>query len=442
MCSRLLTDVTYHESSGAGWPMTSGAGRAILRRMARRSKVHTTLYTGQFAATYVAVLVTQFPVDRVTWRGPNPRVLVVTNNGNVWSARAFEWHGEPYWGMRLRAHLRDALGIDLPERLPAPSLAQVQPEWRLPIDWARRTATELDKDYATEAARSAEAVALPRARGNGDILYTGFSRYAKRSAHTLDALHAIVDEAAAHCAAVWGWDCGRLEVKFHGEGIAFGLAYDPGSGATRGVRQISLHVHLLAAYDAATVRRVVLHEFCHHWREERWPRDRRSRVVPAILREPHDDRFCDELARVDPLIDPRDRKACRYFDEPQDPSIVAAMAPTRPARAEPTWSPAVGFLTLDRYANGAWRIAWSPHPGSGQKWPRWVIHANDTGLLGLLKRFAPTSWRAVQVQAPGWPRLDPVPQNLREMVDFFVLNYPRLLRETALYLNDAQKISP
>lgn len=123
--------------------------------------------------------------------------------------------------------------------------------------------------------------------------------------HSLDDIHGVVQAALTDARTTWNWRPKDLRIyAFGGTSRVMGRAYNPGQGDHR----VSLNRKLLNNYDLAGIARVVIHELCHHYREERWPRNPRVFKTQGA----HDSRFCSELAKIDPLVNENN---CEVFDD-------------------------------------------------------------------------------------------------------------------------------
>ncbi len=312
-------------------------------------------------------------------------VLTVTNDGENWVA---------------------FLGVLEDERVPQPegkpdyrgSIGKLEPEFRMPLQWARKTVKNPYTKYSTLAAKIGATETLPyespATKDLGSASYTGFDKYKKRSAHSLESLHRAVNAAVLQARKSWGWDCAGLEVKFHEHWSSRGLAYMPGTGAQTGIRKISLGVELLEEYDLNAIARVVIHELCHHYREEKWPR-----TAKALGIDPHDDLFCRALAEADP--ESKDKKTCTFFTEAQDPALTAVKNTRLESRGiQPVWSPDAGRFELYRLKSGELRLEWKPI-GLEFNWSRWVRPVNQGNVIDILKRFGYVDWNSVRVDTVG-----------------------------------------
>ena len=391
-------------------------------RPRRAGKSNTVCY--QVGPVYGAII--ELPYDPDANEGEHYRSILVTNNGVVWSAEVMYGTG------RVALAKATRLAGGTPIRLIKYSLEKAPLEWRLPIKWAKRTATEPGKAYVIDAAQTSSSEALARVEGAGDIVYIGFETVSARSAHTLEALHAVVDLALLECERMWRWNAGTVEVSFHTDSNAMGLAYNPGSGTKTGKRRISLLVKLLELYNEDSIARVVWHEFAHHYREETWPRDR------LLFSDGHDQKFCEVLAAVDPMVNPSKRESYEIFTEAVDASVVA-VTEKKLGDKVPVWSPDLGILVVSKYADSSFRLEWAPRNGV-KKWKRWVHHVNNESLLEVARRFAVADWSRVEVSVADktFSRLTVLPTNLGKLLAVFVKMFPQHLKFVIQYLNDVR----
>lgn len=369
----------------------------------------------QEGQTYVACVYGEYV------RGSGFEGIVVTNDGVTWGAE----------------RVADLVTVkrSLPGQLHSKrrtNTARMPPEWRLPVEWARRATKGQSGVRLTRAAKLAEATVLPAIVGPGPASYAGFEVYQKRSAHSLAEIHALVDRGLAEALRVWGWDGSGMEVKFHDDERSFGLAYD--CGGNSGVRRISLNAKLLESYDADSVYRTIVHEFCHHYREEKWPRR-----VGGRYYEMHDTKFCEALALIDPTVI-GSREKCAEFVDVVDPTLAARAQQRRVELGrEPTWTPAAGFILMDRYADGKRRLSWQPRDGF--KWPRWARHATVEDILDLAKHFAITEWHRVEVRTDEWRSPYKQPTQLWEMLGYFVYAFPQSTKGLKAFMESAAGVT-
>lgn len=195
----------------------------------------------------------------------------------------------------------------------------------------------------------------------GTIRYDGWAPLAKRSAHTLDALHRSVDDAVRKARAAWGWAAEGLVVSFHSGRRALGLAYAPGAKD----RRISLNEVLLEKYNLDSIHRTVLHELCHHAREELHPRVRLRRGRGKIAQlDAHDAKFCEMLGQVDPAV-AGNQQQCQFFTEEEDVSAAAASAAAKGV----AYTAASGSLEIAMRRKGKWLYGyyiWHPNKGRAE----------------------------------------------------------------------------
>jgi len=329
--------------------------------------------------------------------------IVVTSDRVHWRAvRVEDWELREY----LPASVRPAVGAARGMSWLNPTLTAD----RLMIAWAIKVTEKPTTLYSIDAVKEVAARTmhygqplLDQDESNG-VTYNGFETIAKRSAHTLEALHKTIVGAALDCHRAWGWRPRSLDVGFHQTSRAMGLAYAPGNDPT--THKISLHVRMLETYDLHTVWRVLVHEFCHHYREEKW--SRRGRKLTAA--QSHDQLFCNALRQIDTAAS--DAQTCRWFINVEDPALAAARKERVIARATrapravprtnpPVWSPDAGYLTLYTLKSRKFRIEWKPRPGF--HWTKYVKSISARDLGALVAHFGPGDWDRVEVQTA--PRL-------------------------------------
>jgi len=269
------------------------------------------------------------------------------------------------------------------------------PADRLMVEWALRIVEWPDDVYSIDAVKEVSArtlryghATLDQDEGNG-VTYNGFETIAKRSAHTLDALHATIVKAALECHRIWGWRPRGLDVSFHKTSKAMGLAFAPGHEPMR--HRISLHLRMLETYDLHTIWRVLVHEFCHHYREEKWPR--RGHITAARF---HDQRFCEALRAVDSGAS--DAETCRWFINVEDPALAVAKKERIAARGTPpVWSVDAGYLLVYRLKSGKLRMQWKPR-GLEFNWTKYVRAVGRQEIGDILTHFGPVDWARVEVK--------------------------------------------
>jgi hypothetical protein len=300
------------------------------------------------------------------------------------------------------------------------SITDLEPTLAGLLRWATKATAGGGEMHRVPAMMQADHHRFARPGGAGDVRYEGFDRYRRRwsTGWTLETLHGLVAGGLDDCESTWGWSCPRL-VVLCSDGGHLGLAYRSGTGKETGVRRIALSVRLLDGYGPAGVRRVVLHELCHHWREEAFPKGR----------DDHDTVFCRELARVDPATDPHGD--CHALDEEHDATLVAAVKQRKEARIRPpVWRPEAGTLRLYGLRDYSLRIAWEPGPG--YRWTRWAKPPSAPVLVELAGRFTPEERSRVQVRLDhGAPVSlaagDSDTTDLQTLLRWMVRHYPRLM---------------
>ena len=397
------------------------------------------LFIWREGSAYCALVVEVAPGAKYDGRRTELLCIYVANNGESWVAASYTAFG---WPGRFDASVAQGLADLTPDSKqpvglqPFKSIRRSQPEYRLPVEWARRALRTSGRVATTKAAATVATEYLHRSGSDEIISYTGFARLARASKHTLADLHREIDAAVAHCDSVWGWKCSGLEVKFHDAGLALGLAYAPGSGPRSMVRKVSLAAKLVERYDLPSIRRVVIHELCHHYREEAFPR-----VTSSPWARPHDAKFCELLAVADPVVrdDPR---SCEGFYEESDPAVVSATEAAKFAtRGAPVWSPEAGVLVVTQQKTLRFFVSWRPSPAASKAWTPARRPVNDNSVLALLKAFPPEQWRSVRVECVGDGLEGHVDRSLPG--DLFALavavggRYANVMKRTNAYLKDA-----
>ncbi len=130
------------------------------------------------------------------------------------------------------------------------------------------------------------------------------------SAHSLEDVESIILRALAEFNSRWSYLPPNLYVSFvkmaaMGRTVLAAGPDDP--------HLIELNKRLVQAYDANSIRRVMLHELSHCMRHQV------SNFV--VLDEPHDPRFCSILEGVDPLV-AGSKKKCKFFTDDVDESVA------------------------------------------------------------------------------------------------------------------------
>jgi len=326
-------------------------------------------------------------------------ILSVTSNGKVWSYAVRSMiapetisigvhEGKRSYGIKFSGNYlpRDSKYTAIR------SLSSLTSEYRAPLEWAKKdisrraklpasdpNALQLLVAYDTPAPENA---VIKLAGPFGPITYSGYGK--KVGHYTMEQIHQICSKGVADGSAVWTWrSAGNpvwkpsfLEIMLHSGKAALGLAYAPGTGKTTNKRTISLNKKLFELYDAHSIWRVVVHEICHHYRDEVFARNevepqeqaallqaikadmttsRRSGIWWHNVLSTHDATFVRELGRVDSKI--KDNAISGLlFTEYADPSLVAEVAAKKAARLaakKPVqMDVAKGRLYVDRMKRG------------------------------------------------------------------------------------------
>lgn len=271
---------------------------------------------------------------------------------------------------------------------------------KMPVEAQALLAWLIDLKLETQPIGTKRAMPRPEMQavvsdtiGRTTIVYQGYAK--KVGEYTLAKIRAIVTKAVELCLRVWGWAPETIRFALHTSGRSMGLAYMPGVLDSTKTRRVSLNRILFQQYDAAAIHRVIVHELCHHYREEAFPRP-----ISAI-RDGHDARFCEQLQRVDAIV-ATNPKQCKFFEEQADPTILAAAAEKREAGV--VWSPDAGMIVMSRLKSGEVKFAWeSERKGA---WKPLKQRLTDTEFLALLQRFSPTQWNDVRVVGFWRPGID------------------------------------
>lgn len=170
--------------------------------------------------------------------------------------------------------------------------------------------------------------------------------------------------------STWGWYPPALHLTAHDSKTVAGLAYRPGKAHNNDPRTISLSKMCVEVFTDDGFSHIILHELCHHYREETWPRAR------GVFDDAHDTRFCDELLRVAPGAD-----SCTSVILSKVLSEDRAQA----LESDVDWSPGAGTMVFDIDSKRALRFVWIPKK-RGQ-WKQQVRFVYDEALAELLERF-------------------------------------------------------
>jgi hypothetical protein len=352
----------------------------------------------------------------------NKVVLQATTNGKTWSYAlrpAFSaTPGNLNW-ISHRAYVAESLRGSFRAHH---NRANLENPYRDLVEWAVKDMARRARLPAGDAGalqigvayeREAPAEVGRKLQGPcGPITYTGYD--ARTGRYDIEDIHDIVVRAINACLPVWAWQGDRgpwkpsnLEVMLHGGKQAMGLAFAPGTGPTRNKRTISLNDILFRFYDDESIWRVIVHELCHHYRDEVFaPRDtdlatserlrlsisahvaKGSHIRQDTLNT-HDSVFVRELARVDTKVD-ADPYAGICFNEYADPSLVAdakAAAEAKAAKraAAVDWRPEAGRLWINRLKGGHFVVYWISLAEGGFKYKVGIL--NNTLIHQLIAKL-------------------------------------------------------
>ncbi len=325
-------------------------------------------------------------MDKVrTWSGPRGfgvvldlgrmLTIVAASNGKRWTAvrtrRPAIWIKR--WARGAKLYNRDG---------------KMHVRYATLAEWAGQWTTHPDRVAQSQChyPRNVKILALAgKARGLGSVFYVSFPA---DSAHTLAALHREISARVATGHRVWKWKPVDLQVSFMGDGRAMGMAYIPRYPRKGEPQTIALNSRLLARYALESVGRTVIHELCHHYREERFLR--------PTVKNWHDAVFCRELAKADPIV-AKTPVECEFFMDVE--------APNTRGGAKPVWKVSAGHLLVQIASVGTTFVWESDKPGT---WHADERTFNDVELLAFLKRFPSSAWPKIRVKYAGkrWPAND------------------------------------
>jgi len=198
------------------------------------------------------------------------------------------------------------------------------------------------------------------------VTYEGYTNRLLKT-HSFSVVTKLIEQARVLVKESWSWEPNDLRVLTHNQGKAMGIAYAPG----KGIHRISLHTKLLNEYDEMSIFRVIIHELCHHYREEKWPRE-------LTMANAHDERFCEALTIVDPLVKDNP-KECTYFtDEQWEGSSVVQKK--KEALSASRYEPGRGTFVLRLLKSGHLRLDWV-----GEDFNKRGIKVSERELKALTK---------------------------------------------------------
>lgn len=139
----------------------------------------------------------------------------------------------------------------------------------------------------------------------GFFLY-GWRRSSEMSVHLLPNVEFAIASAVADFYKKWKYVPPNLSVRFVHMGAMGRTLLVP---SPESVHWVLLNRRLLEAYTLEAIRRVMLHELSHCLRHHQ--------AGYQLLDEPHDDRFCQILSKVDKLVAGSAAK-CKFFNDDVD----------------------------------------------------------------------------------------------------------------------------
>lgn len=242
----------------------------------------------------------------------------------------------------------------------------------------------------------------------GGVAFVGYAALDKVAPGIRDRVVALTRRAVEAARAAWEWEPAGLRLGLHKTGSAFGFALRPGTGVLYRERLVSLRWDYLQRWGDDAIYDTLVHEICHHYREETWPRTLASRTRKDLVREQHDERFCAELRKALPRVD--SWRACAHelrepeTDRERDFEARRAAGRERTARAsaavetEVNWSPGAGVVVFDAENM---TLAWRPRSPRRQRWRpvvRDIVSHGEGALSFFAMSFDPAAWGSVQVE--------------------------------------------
>lgn len=145
-----------------------------------------------------------------------------------------------------------------------------------------------------------------RAKGFEGFSLYGWRKASELSVHLLPNVEFALASAVADFYKKWKYVPPNLSVRFVRMGMMGRTVLTKSAGD---VHWVLLNRRLLEAYTLEAIRRVMLHELSHCYRHHVNEYE--------LLDEPHDQRFCEILSRVDKLV-AGSRKKCKFFTDDVD----------------------------------------------------------------------------------------------------------------------------
>lgn len=296
------------------------------------------------------------------------------------------------------------------KRLKSESVSDLTYEGKRLFAWALTLSADADIERPQD--ESARSVVFDIDGESANLTLIGYRK--KVGAYDQARIEQILERGVRVCSERWGWLGTDLIFELHSSDKTMGLAYRSGAYSDTGCRRISLSRKLFLRYDAESIYRTVIHELCHHYREETFPKSRG---------DSHDKVFCDALRLVDPVV--HDEKSCQFFHEEVDQAVIEK---TARGGKPPIWSPEAGTIVVKHPKSGKYRWDWVPNEGF--KWARFGGELGDDDLLMLLKAFAPSDWQKVKIVGPQFP------ETLLDFVRRAISRWPTLTLKTRAFLNE------
>lgn len=225
---------------------------------------------------------------------------------------------------------------DVREHMPASGVA-LHSEQDIPPRWREiyHLANKLTSTRVGQARGQALRASLRRPEAREDEGERGRIRYMNPSSFPggIDRLHGMFRRATDVARAAWGWTPGDVDIfPMKASRRAAGEAYVGGIGDI-GPKKIRLNLGILRDYSDDSIVDVILHELCHHRREE-------IRPIPKIR---HDRIFCELLSAASPGATRSEPRCDRFIPTRPNPRTDAQRPSARPRPMPfPTYDLAVG----------------------------------------------------------------------------------------------------
>lgn len=308
------------------------------------------------------------------------------------------------------------------------TLKEYSPETRRLLEWLKTIPRPLD-NLRMPRPQDKNTLSFVRDANGKSVNLTTVGIGSKTGAYRRAEIIDLLVMAITVCHEKWGWLATDIVFELHESKTTMGLAYRSGAYKETGTRRISISTRLCKEFDKESIYRTFVHELCHHYREETFPKS---------IGDSHDELFCKALRLVDPKV--HDLSTCKHFHDQVDPAVVAA---AKPAHKPAIWSPTSGHIKLSHLKSG--KFVWQWMPGNGFKWSRTGANVNDKELVQLLQRFDPAQWRSVVVEPlmrTGSSERFLTIRTLRDFAERFVVSFPSRLTQTRALLEKHKSESP